>query len=111
MKFTPTAGRVTLMAEVTAEQELIMTISDSGIGIPSDQIEKVLSPFHQVDSNLNRKYEGAGLGLPLAKTLTQHLGGTFALESQEGQGTCVTLTFPKDRMCSDTPPETRKIAS
>ncbi len=111
IKFTPAAGRVTLMAEVTDEQELIMSISDTGIGIPSDKIEKVLSPFVQVDSNLNRKYEGTGLGLPLAKTLTQHLGGTFALERQEGKGTRATLTFPKSLLSNDFPLKTCKIAS
>ena len=111
IKFTPTAGRITLTVEATAEHALTVTVSDTGIGIPSDKIEKALSPFGQVDCDLNRKYEGTGLGLPLAKTLTELLGGSFALESREGYGTSVTLIFPKDRLCSDVPLETHKVAS
>ncbi len=111
IKFTLAPGKLTLAAEITAEREIIITVSDNGIGIPSDQIEKVLSPFHQVDSDLNRKYEGTGLGLQLSKALTEHLGGILTLKSQEAQGTCVTLTFPKNRLCYDTHLQTDKIAS
>lgn len=111
IKFTPIRGKISLSIEITDEQGIMITVSDTGIGIPSDQIEKVLSLFGQVDSDLNRKYEGTGLGLPLAKTLTETLGGTFVLESQEGHGTRVALTFSKDHLSENNPLDSCKLAS
>jgi len=111
IKFTPARGEIKLAVEETADHAIIMSVSDNGIGIHADQIERILSPFGQVDSDLNRKYEGTGLGLPLAKTLTERLGGTFLLDSQEGRGTRVTLTFSKAHLSEDTPLDPCKFAS
>jgi signal transduction histidine kinase len=94
IKFTLKDGRVTLRANMS--QDLVITISDTGIGIPPEKIQKALSPFGQVDSSLNRKYEGVGLGLPLAKSVTELLGGSLTIQSLSGKGTTVTLAFPKD---------------
>jgi signal transduction histidine kinase len=57
-----------------------------------------MEPFRQIDSSLSRRYEGTGLGLPLAKTLTELHGGTLTLESQPSLGTCVTITLPGARL-------------
>ena len=62
-----------------------------------DEIEKVLTPFQQVEHHLNRSHQGTGLGLPLAKRLTELHGGTFAIESKVDQGTTVRITLPGDR--------------
>jgi signal transduction histidine kinase len=61
-------------------------------------MEKAMTPFGQVDGKLNRKYEGTGLGLPLAKSLTELHGGRFVLASTVGKGTTVTLEFPTVRV-------------
>lgn len=94
IKFTLKDGRVTLRANMSPD--FVITISDTGIGIPPEKIQKALSPFGQVDSSLNRKYEGVGLGLPLAKSVTELLGGSLTIQSLSGKGTTVTLAFPKD---------------
>lgn len=94
VKFTLKDGRVTVRADMF--RDLVITISDTGIGIPPAKINKALSPFGQVDSSLNRKYEGVGLGLPLAKSITELLGGSLTIRSQSGEGTTVTLAFLKD---------------
>ena len=57
-------------------------------------LEQALKPFGQADSGLNRKYEGTGLGVPLAKALTELQGGRFAIASKSGAGTRVTITMP-----------------
>lgn len=94
VKFTHRDGRVTLRASMSPD--LVVTISDTGIGIAPENIHKALSPFGQVDSSLSRKYEGVGLGLPLAKSITELLGGNLTIQSQSGKGTTVTLAFPRD---------------
>ena len=58
----------------------------------------MLQPFRQVDSALNREYEGTGLGLSLAKSLVELHGGRLELESELGAGTIVTAVFPRDRI-------------
>jgi signal transduction histidine kinase len=76
-------------------------VSDTGIGMapmaPED-IPKALERFGQIDSALARKYEGAGLGLPLSLHLMEYHGGTLTIESEPDRGTCVTITFPASRV-------------
>jgi signal transduction histidine kinase len=78
--------------------DFVLSISDTGIGIASDDIPKALRSFGQVDSRISREYAGTGLGLPLAKHLTELHGGTLRLDSRIGVGTTVTITFPGDRI-------------
>jgi signal transduction histidine kinase len=111
IKFTPAPGRVTLKVGFSSERGIIISVTDSGIGIPSDEVQNMLSPFAQVDSDLNRKYEGTGLGLPIAKSLTEQMGGTFHLESEEGRGTCAIITFPNVGLCEMPSKESYKLAS
>ena len=66
-------------------------VSDTGIGMAAHEIPKALEHFGQVDSSLSRKYEGVGLGLPLAKRLTELHGGQLDVESAPGAGTKVTV--------------------
>jgi len=63
-----------------------------------EDIPKALSQFGQVDSDLNRKYQGTGLGLPLTKALVELHGGSLDLQSQVGVGTTVTVSFPTARI-------------
>ena len=95
IKFTDKGGVVTIDAEQD-EANLALVISDTGIGISQEMLEQVGQPFMQVQSNFTRNYEGTGLGLSLVKGLVALHGGTFAIRSDVGQGTVVTVTFPKD---------------
>jgi signal transduction histidine kinase len=68
------------------------------MGMSADGIAVAMQPFGQVDNGLDRKYEGTGLGIPLTKTLVEHHGGTFTIESEPGKGTTVTFTLPPARV-------------
>ena len=70
---------------------------DTGVGMDEEEIAVAVSKFGQVDSAIGRKHEGTGLGLPLAKSLTELHGGRFEIVSAKGQGTTVTVTFPSER--------------
>jgi signal transduction histidine kinase len=109
IKFTEAGGKVTLKARCRAESGYVVQIADTGIGIASEDIPKALSQFGQVDSDLNRQYEGAGLGLPLTKALVELHGGSLDLESELGEGTTVTARFPAARVVS-LPPDRRRRA-
>ncbi len=76
----------------------VFQIIDTGIGIAPEDIPKALSRFGQIDADLNRQYEGTGLGLPLTKALVEQHGGTLDLQSQVGVGTTVTVRFPAERI-------------
>lgn len=99
VKFTPAGGEVRVsMWENIMDNTISIEVSDTGIGIEQKNISKVLSPFGQVENNLDRKYEGTGLGLPLAKKFVEVMGGTFKIESEVGKGTAITLTFPAEKV-------------
>ncbi|MGD0142663.1 MAG: PAS domain-containing sensor histidine kinase [Rhizomicrobium sp.] len=97
-KFTPAGGSVTLSAVIRADGGLSVGVSDTGIGIAAADLQKVLSPFGQVESAFTRKHQGTGLGLPLAKSLAELHGGTLSLESIDGEGTTVTVSLPRSRV-------------
>ena len=98
VKFTNPGGRVTLKAWSQADSGFVFQVVDTGIGMKSEDIPKALSQFGQIDSNLNRKYEGTGLGLPLAKNLIELHGGYLDLQSEIGVGTSATVRFPANRI-------------
>jgi len=98
VKFTPEGGRVSLVAELAENGEFLFLVGDSGIGIAFDDMARAMAPFGQVDSRLSRKYEGTGLGLPLAKNLTELHGGNFELVSQPEVGTTATVRLPASRV-------------
>jgi signal transduction histidine kinase len=97
VKFTPANGKVTVRAFVR-QGGIAITVTDTGIGIAPKDIARALEKFGQVDSSLARKYEGAGLGLPLAKQFMELHGGTLTLESTLDVGTTVTITLPGSRI-------------
>jgi len=103
VKFTPRGGKVTLSAAVASDGWLAVSVSDTGIGIAEEDIWKALVPFAQVSSDLSRKYEGTGLGLPLSKGFVEMHGGTLKIDSEPGRGTTVTVRFPPDRTRSQSP--------
>ena len=108
IKFTKPGGTVTIGAWSRQDSGFVFQIVDTGIGIAPQDIPKALSQFGQVDSDLNRQYEGTGLGLPLSKALTELHGGSHDLQSEEGAGTTVTVRFPAWRIVAkDTSAEAR----
>ncbi|MDH3473418.1 MAG: CHASE domain-containing protein [Rhodospirillales bacterium] len=98
VKFTPEEGEVGVAAGLDGAGNMLLQVSDTGIGIAEQDRETVLQPFNQVDSRLARKYEGTGLGLPLSKRLIELHGGELRIESILGVGTTITLWFPRDRV-------------
>ena len=102
IKFTPSGGKVTIKTWSRPNDGYVFQVIDTGIGIALEDITKALAPFQQIDSDLNRKYEGTGLGLPLTKSLVELHGGTLDLQSEVGVGTTVTVRFPAERIVSKT---------
>ena len=96
-KFTLAGGHVRVSVTESAVG-MSIAITDTGIGIAPKDIPRAFERFGQIDSTLSRKYEGTGLGLPLARHLTELHGGELLLESEVGVGTIVTLNFPNERV-------------
>lgn len=104
VKFTPEAGQITLAVSLLPpeahpdyQQNLLrIAISDTGIGIAPENINKLFRPFVQIDSALNREYSGTGLGLALVKQIVELHGGKVGVTSQLGAGSCFTVDLPCD---------------
>jgi PAS domain S-box-containing protein len=95
VKFTSEHGQVTLRVRADAEQGVIQfSILDNGIGIAPQDLRRLFQPFVQLDSRLNRQYEGTGLGLALVQKLTDMHGGSVAVESEVGVGSCFSVNLP-----------------
>ena len=98
IKFTPAGGKVSFKAQHQASSTLAFIVQDTGIGMTTTQIAKALEPFQQVDNSLTRRYEGTGLGLPIARSLSELLGGKLSIDSTTGRGTRVTVILPPERV-------------
>ena len=105
VKFTPDGGIVilsvrTVPVEIDSDAGywLCFSVSDTGIGIASADCSKLFQPFIQLDSSLNRKYAGTGLGLVLVKQIVELHGGSVTINSKVGVGSCFTVTIPQDRL-------------
>ncbi len=120
VKFTPEGGTVTLSAgiiprseakilaenmtkvcrgfeEIDSESILQISVKDTGIGIPEDEMARLFQPFVQIDSSLSKQFEGTGLGLALVKKLAILHGGSAGLESRVGEGSTFTVWLPHVR--------------
>jgi two-component system cell cycle sensor histidine kinase PleC len=94
VKFTPRGGRVSIAAMHEGASDLWIVVSDTGIGMTPDEVRIALEPFRQIESHLNKRFAGTGLGLPLTKSLVELHGGTIEIESERGSGTTVTIRLP-----------------
>ncbi len=110
VKFTPPGGHVTLEAGAAPSGAPYIAVIDTGIGIAAEDLDRVLSPFGQVESAFHRNYEGTGLGLPLTKSLVELHRGRLILDSAPGLGTRVTVHLPIERLASATAPLRRSRA-
>ncbi|MFM1643202.1 ATP-binding protein [Aeromonas salmonicida] len=101
VKFTE-RGEIRIQVSYRAEQ-LLIAVSDTGIGIAEAKQDRLFTPFEQVESDINRRFGGTGLGLAICHQLAQKMGGSLALESKPGQGTRLTFSFPLTESRWDAP--------
>lgn len=95
IKFTPENGRVSLRAS-TDQDLIIFTVTDTGVGISSEEQEKIFEKFRQIgDNTLTREHEGTGLGLSIVRELCVLLGGEISLKSEPGRGSTFTVRLPR----------------
>lgn len=104
-KFTEAGGTVTIAAR-EGQGGIVVEVADTGIGISADDLPRLGTPFVQADADINRRYEGTGLGLSVVKGLVQLHGGTLAIASKPGEGTTVSVTLPAEAVA---PPAERRL--
>ena len=105
VKFTPRNGTVEMRVEADNDKQVVrFIVSDTGIGIPREQLRGLFKPFVQLDSALSRQYSGTGLGLTLVYRMTELHGGSVSVDSEPGEGSTFTVTLP---WSADTQPVTR----
>jgi signal transduction histidine kinase len=93
VKFNREGGRITIRAE-NKHDMLEVCVSDTGIGIPKDKLDKIFERFYQVDSSPTRRYGGAGMGLAIVKEVVEAHGGRVTVESELGKGSTFCFTLP-----------------
>jgi len=108
IKFTPQGGEIWLKAGWTASGGQYLSVKDTGSGIAEDEIPIVLASFGQGSNSIKSAEQGAGLGLPIAKSLIDLHGGTFTLKSKLRIGTEVIITFPPERVMAALAPMTEE---
>lgn len=96
LKFTPPGGRIEVSVEDAGDFERVL-VRDTGIGIPSDKLEKIFEPFYQIDGSTTRRFGGAGLGLAIVKQIVEAHGGQVGAISELGKGSTFYFTVPKYR--------------
>ena len=95
IRFTDGTGTV-VVAAVSTDDQTIISVADQGIGMSEDEVRIAEEPFRQVDASLSKKAYGMGLGLTLSKSIIEHHGGVFSVESTPGEGTLVTISLPQN---------------
>ena len=103
VKFTPSGGGITVRARTQETGGLDIVVADTGIGMQTDDIDRAFEVFGQVDSALARRYEGTGLGLPLARAIVELHGGELLIDSHPDGGTWVTVRLPTERVMPGQP--------
>jgi PAS domain S-box-containing protein len=98
VKFSTPGSAVTVRSEVIADGRFKVSVADRGIGMAPEEVPLALTPFRQINSGLQRRYEGTGLGLPIAKQLVELHGGELVIESAPGLGTTVSVLLAASRI-------------
>ncbi|MBF0560523.1 MAG: PAS domain-containing sensor histidine kinase [Alphaproteobacteria bacterium] len=97
IKFTPAGGTITIAAEEGEDDAfVVVSVTDTGIGIPAGDIDRVVQRFERLVNQAPREQPGTGIGLTLTKSLVELHGGRLYIESEEGVGTVVTVTLPRN---------------
>jgi len=109
IKFTPEGGRITVSASraLGARPGAEITVADTGIGIPPDQLARIFNRFHQVDTSSTRRFGGVGLGLAIVKSILEAHDSSIEVESREGKGTIFHFRLPVVDRTEVTPPASR----
>jgi len=108
LKFTESGG---VDVDVTAgDPGLVLTVRDSGIGIPADRLDQLFEKFEQADQSTTRKFGGTGLGLSICRDLASLMGGEISVESRPGEGATFTVALPLPRVANALKPEERAHA-
>jgi signal transduction histidine kinase len=110
VKFTPPNGQVRVRLSADERSGILIEVSDTGIGIPLEHLDRVLRPFEQVERALSRRHGGTGLGLPFAKKIAELHGGSLWLESEVDKGTHVIVRLPAERLILHNYPESLRPA-
>jgi len=97
IKFTPPEGRVAIGCETAPSGEVVIQVSDTGLGISAQDLDRVVRPFEQVSNIYTRNTGGTGLGLPIAKRFVELHGGSLSLESELEKGTVARILLPPER--------------
>lgn len=98
LKFTPRDGKIAISTQRAADDALVLSVADTGVGIPADHLERITEPFTQAPQSMFVSQEGSGLGLALVKSLIELHGGALTIDSQVGTGTTVSVSFPPSRV-------------
>ena len=98
VKFSPSGGAVVVRTRQRASGDFAIDVQDNGPGMTGEEVAVALERFGQVDAGLERRYEGTGLGLPLARSLVELHGGVLSIESEKGRGTTVSMVLPSERV-------------
>jgi signal transduction histidine kinase len=101
-KFTHSGGRVECIITADNAHGILIRVEDTGIGIPKNDLERVLRPFEQVENSHARQHSGTGLGLPLAVKIAEMHGGRLSLTSEVDKGTTVYVELPPERLTDST---------
>jgi signal transduction histidine kinase len=92
IKFTSSGGSVVVSVKREGENLVVVSVTDTGIGMPSNRLNDIFEPFHQLDSSTTRLYGGTGLGLSLVRQIIEAHGSMIEVQSTEGRGS--TFKFP-----------------
>ncbi len=94
MQFTSESGVIEVKVQLHTGT-VAVSVTDTGIGIPSEELERIFEAFHQVEDHLTRHHDGLGLGLSIAKRIVELHGGRIWAKSVVGRGSCFTFTLPR----------------
>ena len=94
VKFTPAGGKITVSAQTAPGDRVAIHVTDNGIGIAEEHLERVFDVFYQVDGSSTREYGGAGLGLAIVKSFVEAHGGAVSVRSRPGEGSTFTVLLP-----------------
>jgi signal transduction histidine kinase len=106
LKYTPEGGHVRVLGRVEG-RHWVVTVTDSGPGIPSEALPKVFEPFYRLSRDEHAGVEGSGLGLAICREMVDQLGGEISIHSTVGQGTRVTVRFPAEALPAQVRPSPR----
>jgi two-component system cell cycle sensor histidine kinase PleC len=111
VKFTPEGGRIAVVGTAARGGGFQISVQDNGPGIPQEKLDRIFTPFSQVDNRYDRQAGGTGLGLALIRGLAELHGGRAWLESEPGKGCCAYVVLPLEPRRSETSTDLAAVAA